>query len=215
MFSGALLLLTDSLCVYPRPVLRRTFRETSFAAGKRPVHPRMFDLTFNRESRHLASILLLLLKEERRLITNQPDSARFSQISRILPNQQDSPEPARFSRIGQTPSLRIPASESSGHSATASIHRAISLHSFPQLRDSVVSPHPPSRDSSGSFGFVGIDRVGPGPLFIDCSLDVLCPLVGLLVYGHRPFSLCPRGLFVFVVYAYGPYRLSLRALAFI
>ena len=122
--------------------------------------------SYNRESRHLASILLLQLKEERRLITNQPDSARFSQISRIPPNQQDSPEPARFSRIGQTLISRIPASESSGHSATASIHRAISLHSFPQLRDSVVSPHPPSRDSSGSFGFVGIDRVGPGPCLL-------------------------------------------------
>ena len=41
------------------------------------------------------------------------------------------------------------------------------------------------------------------------------PLVGLLVYGHRPFSLCPRGLFVYVSDAYGPCLLSLRALAFI
>ena len=96
MFSGALLLLTDSLCVYPRLFCDGPFRETSFAAGKRPVHPRTFDLTYNRESRHLIIILLLLLEEERRLITNQPDSARFSQISKILPNQQDSLESARL-----------------------------------------------------------------------------------------------------------------------
>ena len=147
-----------------------------FAAGKQPVHPQMFDLTFNRESRHLASILSCSCSRRKTSPYESAQLSKFSRISRILPNQQDSPEPARFSQIGQTPSLRIPASESSGHLPTASFHRAISLHSFPQLRDSVVSPHPPSRDSSGSFGFVGIDRVGPGPLFIDCSLDVLCPL---------------------------------------
>ena len=140
---------------------------------------------------------------------------KSARLSKILSNQQDSPEPARFSRIGQTPSLSISATESSGYSPTASIHRAISLHSFPQPRDSVVLPHPPSKDSSGSFGFVGIDLVGPGPLFIDCSLDVLCPLVGFLVYGHRPFSLCPRGLFVYVFYACGPCLLRLRAMSFI
>ena len=83
-----------------------------------------------------AGISLILLpqkEEERRLIRNQPDSARFSRISKIPSNQQDSPEPARFSRIGQTPSLGFAASESSRHSPTASRHRAISPHSYPQL----------------------------------------------------------------------------------
>ena len=158
MFSGALLLLTDSLCVYPRPVLRQTFRETLFAAGKRPVHPRTFDLTYNRENRHL---IIIPLPKRRRLITNQPDSAKFFQISKIPSNQQDSPEPARFSRIGQTPSLGFAASESSRHSPTASRHRAISLHSSPQLRDSVVSRHLSSRDSSDFLGFVGYILCGP------------------------------------------------------
>ena len=133
MFSGALLLLTDSLCVYPRLFFGEPFRETSFTAGKRPVRPRTFDLRYNRESRHLTPILLLPIEEERRLITNQPDSARFSRISKIPANQQDSPEPARFSQIGQTPSLGFAASESSRHSPTASRHRAISPHSYPQL----------------------------------------------------------------------------------
>ena len=122
MFSGALLLLTDSLCVYPRLFFDGLFRETLFAAGKRPVYPRTFDLTYNRESRHLN---IILLPKRRHLITNQPDptvSARFSQISKILSNQQDSPEPARFSQIGQTPSLAISATESSGYSPTASFH---------------------------------------------------------------------------------------------
>ena len=192
------------------------------ALFKRPRSPPgNNELTLEHSIRHKtakAGISLILLLPTRRRKTSHKESAR---LSKILSNQQDSSEPARFSRTSKilsnrsdSPS-RIPASESSGHSATASTHRAISPHSFPQLRDSVVSPHPPSRDSLGSFGFVGIDRVGPGPLFIDCSLDVLCPSVGLLVYGHRPFSLCPWGLFVYVVDAYGPYLLSLRALAFI
>ena len=166
MFSGALLLLTDSLCVYPCLFCDGPFRETLFAAGKRPVHPRTFDLTYNREkpASHDHSPA-----PDRRRKTSHNESAR---LSKILSNQQDSREPARFSRTSKILSnqsdsfIGIPASESSGHSATASIHRAISLHSFPQLRDSVVSPHPPSRDSSGSFGFVGIDRVGPGPCLL-------------------------------------------------
>ena len=132
------------------------------------AHTRTFDLRYNRESRHLTPILLLPTKEERRLITNQPDSARFSRISKIPANQQDSPEPARFSQIGQTPSricgLRI--QQTLAHGFTSSSHLSPQL---PTARDSVVSRHLSSRDSSDFLGFVGYHCVGPGPLFIDCS----------------------------------------------
>ena len=146
--------------------------------------------------------------KEKRLIKNQPDSvksARFSQISKIPLNQQVSRESARFSRIGKT--LRI--------CSTPRIRRILA-HGFPPT--SHRPPQPATargsqpgrvlhrqeafRTSSGSWA---IDRAGPEPLLSDCSLDVLCPFVDLLVYGHRPFSLA-HGLSVYV--------LCLRALSF-
>ena len=51
-----------------------------------------------------------------------------------------------------------------------------------------------------------------GPLLI-VYLDCPVPSSGLLVYGHRPFSLCLRALFVYVFYAYGLCLLYLWALA--
>ena len=126
MFSGALPSLIDSLCVSPRLFSNGLFRETSFATGKRPVHPRTFHSLYNRESRQIIIILLL--------------GRRNSVSSRISHSCQK---------------LTIPATEPSGFSPTASFHRVIARHSFPQLRVSAVLPSLPSRDFSGSFGLVG------------------------------------------------------------
>ena len=75
------------------------------------------------------------------------ESARLSRISSTHSNQPDSLESAGFT-------FKIPASEPRGSSPTASFHRAIALHSCPQLRVLAVPPHPQSRDFSGIFGFV-------------------------------------------------------------
>ena len=160
MFSGALLFLIDSLCVYPRLFFDGLFRETSFAAGKRPVHPRTFDLTYNRESRHLIIILLLLPKEERRLITNQPDSARFSRISKILPNQQDSLKSARLPLSRFQPRNpadtrpRLPSIEPSPSTAT---------HSLGSRPCRLIRHQGTSRALSGLWA---IDRAGPRPFLL-------------------------------------------------
>ena len=77
----------------------------------------------------IASSLILLSEERRfharisRTPTNQQDSfksARSSRISKILSNRQDFSESARLL-------------ESDGYSPTAFHHRAIALHSLPQL----------------------------------------------------------------------------------
>ena len=131
-------------------VLKRTF----FKRLRSPPGMSRFTLEHSTsditESRHFIIIILLLKKK-----TSTRESARLSQISPTFSNQQDSFEPARFSRISSILSLAIPATEPCRYSPTASFHRAIALHSYPQLRVSAVSPHPPSRDFSGSFGFVG------------------------------------------------------------
>ena len=66
------------------------------------------------------------------------------------------------------------------------IHRATALHSSPQLRALSRVLIQSSRDSPDFCGFVGCDTRASSPLFSSSSLDVLCPFVGLLVYGHRP-----------------------------
>ena len=90
MFSGTPPSLIDSQRVSPRLFTNGLFRETSFAAGKRLVHPRTFDFLYNSESRHL--IIILLPKKK----TSHHESARLYQTSKTLSNQQDSFEPARF-----------------------------------------------------------------------------------------------------------------------
>ena len=57
-----------------------------------------------------------------------------------------------------------------------------------------MQPGSLSRDTPDSFGFMGYILWAPEPLPSDSSLDVLCPFMGLLVYGHRPFHLCPRAV---------------------
>ena len=92
MFPGALLSLLDSLCVSPRLFSNGPFRETSFAAGKRPVHPRTFHSFYNRKSRH--PIIILLPKKK----ASCHESARLSRISQTLSNQPYSLESARLSQ---------------------------------------------------------------------------------------------------------------------
>ena len=135
-----------------------------FAAGKRPVPPRTFDPTYNRKSRHL--IIILLPKKK----TSRHESARLSRISPSLSNQQDSLESARLSLSRFQPRNpadtrpRLPSIEPSPSTAT------YSLGSRPCRS---IRHQGTSRTLSGLWA---IDRAGPRPLFIDCSLDVLCPL---------------------------------------
>ena len=115
-------------------------------------------------------------------ILNQPDS-------RI---QQDSPESASLFRTRKIPSNRqdtriSPTPECDRFSPRLLIHRATALHSSPQLRALSRVLIQSSKDSPDFCGFVGCDTRAPSPLFSSSSLDVLCPFVGLLVYGHRPF----------------------------
>ena len=68
-----------------------------------------------------------------------------------------------------------------------------------------------SKDSPDFCGFVGCDVRAPSPLLSSSSLDVLCPFVGLLVYGHRPSRFMPTGfvtvlcLRALFIYACGPF----------
>ena len=162
MFSGALLLLTDSLCVYLRPFSSSPLRDTSFTAEKRRADPRTFDRTYNPRKRRHLPILLLQTIETRRPVQNQPDSAKFLRISRIPTNQQDYRESARFIRTEQI-------SESGRLSPTA----------FPS--SSHISPRLPTARSSAAVAssvikrHIGLSRVrvgitvGPRPHFTDCS----------------------------------------------
>ena len=134
--------------------------------------------------------------KEKRLIKNQPDSvksARFSQISKIPLNQQVSRESARFSRIGKItlnqPDSRIRQIHAHGFSPPS--HRPPQLAiAFGSQPCSSISRQGTLQTSSGSWAVI---LRAPEPLFSDSSLDVLCPFVGLLVYGHRPFSFMPTG----------------------
>ena len=78
------------------------------------------------KSRHCI-IILLPKKTSHQESAGLTKSARFSQISKTLSNQQDSLKSARLPRIN-------PTLESDGYSPTASCHRVIALHSYPQLR---------------------------------------------------------------------------------
>ena len=139
--------------------------------------------------------------------TSRPESA---QLSKILSNQQDSLEPARLSRISKIPSNRTDSLSDSRPPNPADIrprllrHRVTSPHSYPQPGTQpcrVICHRGTHRTFLGSWG---ITLWAQG----HCLLTVVrCPvpsLVGLLVYGHRPFSLRPRGLFVYVFMPTGP-----------
>ena len=168
MFSGALLLLTDSLCVYLRPFFSGSLRDTSFTTGKRRADPRTFDRTYKPRKRRHLPILLPQTNETRRPVQNQPDSAGFFRISRIPPNQQDYSESAKFLRIEQTlvrtRGLRIQQTFAHGFFVIES-HLPTAIHSreLSRVASSVIKRH------------IGLSRVrvgiivGPGPHFIDRS----------------------------------------------
>ena len=154
MFSGALLLLTDSLCVYLCPFSNGPLRDTSFTEEKRRADPRTFDRTYKPRKRRHLPILLLQTNETRRPVQNQPDSAGFFRISRIPPNQQDYIESARFLRIEQTlvwtRGLRI--QQTFAHGFTSSSHIS---HSYPQPGTQpcrVICHQGTHRTFSGSWG---------------------------------------------------------------
>ena len=108
-------------------------------------------------------------------ILNQPDS-RTQQVSFVS---------ARFLRIGKILRIsRLPYTTDSRHGFT-SIEPQPSTVS-PQLRALSRVLIQSSKDSPDFCGFVGCDTRAPSPLSSSSSLDVLCPFVGLLVYGHRP-----------------------------
>ena len=140
-------------------------------------------------------------------------------------NQQDSLESASPTRTRKIPlnrqdyleSARLPNSTDSRHGFSSIEPPPSTAHH--SSRVSVVQLKSSSRDTSDSFGFVGCILWAPEPLPSDSRLDVLCPFMGLLVYGHRPFHLCPRAVVAVLClralsYAYGPFwLLYLRALA--
>ena len=168
MFSGTLLLLTNSLCVYLRPFCGGSLRDTLFTTGKRRADPRTFDRTYNPQNAGISLILLPQTEEARRPVKNQPDLARFSRINKIPSNQQDYPESARFLRIGQTLSrtrgLRIQQTFAHGFSVIES-HLPTAIHSreLSRVASSVIKRH------IGLSRVCGESLVGPGPLLIDCS----------------------------------------------
>ena len=203
MFSGTPPPLIDSQRVSPRPFAGGPFLRDFVCCRERTSSPSNIRLTLKPQKpalHHHSSPS----SEEKHFVTNQLDSresARLTRISQTHSNQPDSP--SRFQpRNLADPRPRLPSIEPSPSTAT---------HSLGSRPCRLIRHQGTSRAHSGLWAS---DRAGPRP-FIDCSLDVLCPFVGLLVYGHRPFSLCPRGLFVYVADAYGPYLLRLRALAFI
>ena len=154
MFSGALLLLTDSLCVYLRPFFGGPFRETSFTTGKRRAHPGTFDREQNRKKP--ASLSFSCLNKKKEDVSsgisptqqNSLESARFPRTSKITSNQQDSFESDRLS-------LGLAAPESGRHSPTTSHHRDTSPHSCPQPETQpcrVICHRGTHRTFSGSWG---------------------------------------------------------------
>ena len=111
------------------------------------------------------------------------ESARLTQSSRFGKSYsypQDSFESARYLE-----SARLPNATDSRHGfSSIEPQPSIVRHNF---GPSVVVLLQSSRDSPDFCGFVGCDTRASSPLFSSSSLDVLCPFVGLLVYGHRPF----------------------------
>ena len=136
-------------------------------------------------------------------ILNQQDS-RTQQVSFV---------PARFFRIVKILRIRrLPNVTDSRHGFSSIEPQPSTVP--PQLRALSRVLILSSKDSPDFCGFVGCDTRAPSPLFSSSSLDVLCPFVGLLVYGHRPFDLCPRA--VLLSYACGPFSFTpTGSLAFI
>ena len=134
-------------------------------------------------------ISLLLLPKKSFFITNQLDSresARLTRISQTHSNQPDSPSRFQPQNLAD-PRPRLPSIEPSPSTAT---------HSLGSRPCRLIRHQGTSRAHSGLWAS---DRAGPRP-FIDCVVRCPVPFWGLLVYGHWPFSLCPRGsLFMFLM----------------
>ena len=128
----------------------------------------------------------------------QPDS-RTQQVSFV---------PARFLRIVKILRIRrLPYMTDSRHGLSSTEPQPFAILHI--LGPSVVCTSS-LKDSPDFCGFVGCNTRASSPLISSYSLDVLCPFVGLLVYGHRPFRFMPTG-FVTVLclralftYACGP-----------
>ena len=104
-------------------------------------------------------------RRRRRLVTNQPDSresARLYRISQILSDQPDSLSQFQPQNLADT-RPRLPSIEPSPSTAT---------HSLGSRPCCLIRHQGTSR---AHLGLWASDRAGPGP-FINCSLDVLCPL---------------------------------------
>ena len=179
-----------------------TSRETSPSAAKR------LELSFDYITPAKCRHCIIIVRNEfrrRRPHENQPATHKLSETS---PNQPSTSESARSQRISRT--LRI--------GSTPGI-RQIPAHGF--SRTSNRPPQPATaRGSQPGRGLIvkrllGLIRVrgvpcvrAQSPFYTRCSLVILCPFYGLLVYGHRPFDLA-HGLFSLCLraplsYAYGP-----------
>ena len=144
MFSGTPPSLIDSQRVSPRPFANGLFSRDFVRCRETTLFTLEHSISYITAEAGISSSFFSFFRRK----AFRHESARLSRISPTHSNQPDSLESAGLS-------FTIPATESRGSSPTASFHRAIALHSYPQLRVSAVSPHPPSRDFSGSFGFVG------------------------------------------------------------
>ena len=126
-------------------------------------------------------------RRRKRLVTNQPDSRKSARLSRI------SQTLSRFQpRNPADPRPRLPSTEPSPSTAP---------HSLGSRPCRLIRHQGTSR---AHLGLWASDRAGPGP-FIDCVVRCPVPFWGLLVYGHWPFSLCPRGLSFMFLMPMGPF----------
>ena len=158
---------------------------------------RTFALLYNpAKCRHCITLKRIPKKDV--LNENQPASHRLSEIPPNQPSTSESARSQRISqthRIGSTPGIRqIPA-----HGFSRTSHRP------PQPATARGSQPGRGLIVKGLLGLIrvrGVPVYGPRALFYTrCSLAILCPFCGLLVYGHRPFDL-----------AHGLFSLRLRAL---
>ena len=132
-------------------------------------------------------------------ILNQPDS-RTQQVSFVS---------ARFLRIGKILRIgRLPYTTDSRHGFTSIESQPSTVrHNFGPSVVCSSCRQRTLRTFAGSWAVIhGLRAL----LSSSSSLDVLCPFVGLLVYGHRPFRFMPTGfvtvlcLRALFIYAYGP-----------
>ena len=168
MFSGALLLLTDLLCVYLRPFFGGPFRETSFTTGKRRAHPGTFGIKPQKAGISLIPPASTRRRKTSHRISKIPstqqdslESARFPRTSKITSNQQDSFELDRLSLSGSL--LPNPADiRPRLHAIETHLPTAIHSQRLSHVESSVIEGH------IGLSRVCGESVVGLRPLLIDC-----------------------------------------------